>query len=322
MAVKKRTGLGKGLDALIPNTKSKAISGVSRETEIKKENEKPSPDTNKKEDSQKAGQVEINITEIEPNREQPRRKFDEDSLMELAESIRQYGVLQPLLVQKKKDHYEIIAGERRWRAAKIAGIKKVPVIIKELSDREIVEISLIENIQREDLNPIEEAEAFQRLLNEFHLKQDELAERVSKSRTAVTNSIRLLKLDQRVRQMLIDEMLTTGHARSLLSIEDGEVQYKLAMKVFDEKLSVRETERLSKIWQNGEPVREEKKKPDPREELIFQDYEERMKFALGTKVSIKRKANQKGKIEIEYYSNEELERLLYLFQANAKKSDK
>ena len=342
MAVKKRSGLGKGLDALIPNSRNRSIikkeeaekspinkekeqkpaqSDVSRETIS---NIKPKEMDSKKEEESKSplsGQIEINITDIEPNREQPRRKFDEDSLVELAESIRQYGVLQPLLVQKKKDHFEIIAGERRWRAAKIAGIKKIPVIIKELSDREIVEISLIENIQREDLNPIEEAEAYKRLLTEFHLKQDEVAERVSKSRTAVTNAIRLLKLDDRVRQMLIDDMLTTGHARSLLSIENGEVQYKLAMKVFDEKLSVRETERLSKLWQNGEPVKEEKRKPDPREELIYQDYEERMKFALGTKVSIKRKANQKGKIEIEYYSNEELERLLYLFQSSAKKSE-
>lgn len=188
----------------------------------------------------------MKISMIEPNREQPRKKFDEDALQELSESIKQYGILQPLLVSDKKDYYEIVAGERRWRAAKMAGLKEVPVVVKEFSTQEIVEISLIENIQREDLNPVEEAMAYKRLIDEFHLKQDEIAERVSKSRTAVTNSMRLLKLDSRVQQMMVDEMISAGHARAILAISDPEQQYNAAMKVFDEKLSVRETEKLVK----------------------------------------------------------------------------
>ena len=211
-------GLGKGLDSLIP----KAIMEPPKQ---EKEEKKP--------------ETLVKITMVEPNGGQPRKNFDEDSLMELAESIRQFGLLQPILVQDKKDHYEIIAGERRWRAAKIAGLKEIPVIIKELTDQEVVEISLIENIQRENLNPIEEAQAYKRLLTEFNLKQDEVAERVSKSRTAVTNSMRLLKLCDEVQQMVVSEMLTTGHARALLAIEDPEEQYRIAQKVFDEKLSVR-----------------------------------------------------------------------------------
>ena len=232
-------------------------------------------------------------------------------MIELADSIRQYGVLQPLLVQKRDGYYEIIAGERRWRAAKMAGLKEIPVIIKDFTDQEIVEISLIENIQRENLNPIEEALAFKRLLNEFHLKQDEVAERVSKSRTAVTNSIRLLKLDERVQQMLIDDMISTGHARSLLAVEDHELQYKLAQKVFDEKLSVRDIEKLMKSFSKEE----KKKKEENKNQFIYQDLEEKMKALLGTKVSINHKANNQGKIVIDYYSNEELERILYLFQS-------
>ena len=175
----------------------------------------------------------LKITEVEPNRNQPRKNFDEDLLQELADSIKQYGIIQPLIVQKRDDYYEIIAGERRWRAAKIAGLKEVPVIIKDYTDREIVEIALIENIQRADLNPIEEAQAYQRLIKEYNLKQDEVAEKVSKSRATITNSMRLLKLDDRVKQMLIDEMITSGHARALLGIEDKELQYTIAMRVFD-----------------------------------------------------------------------------------------
>lgn len=181
----------------------------------------------------------MKINEVEPNRDQPRKNFDEDALLELSDSIKQFGVLQPLLVRKRKDYYEIIAGERRWRAAKLAGVKEVPVIVKEYTDQEILEIGLIENIQRENLNPIEEAIAFKRLLEEFNLKQDEVAERVSKSRTAVTNSMRLLKLSDKVQQMIIDDMISTGHARALLAIDDPELQYTLANKIFDEKLSVR-----------------------------------------------------------------------------------
>ena len=301
MAVKK-SGLGKGLDSLIPNKQNS--SNVEKKKE-KEEKQTIVKTVVKKEE------VKLKITEVEPNREQPRKKFDEDGLIELADSIRQYGVLQPLLVQKRDGYYEIIAGERRWRAAKMAGLKEIPVILKDFTDQEIVEISLIENIQRENLNPIEEALAFKRLLNEFHLKQDEVAERVSKSRTAVTNSIRLLKLDERVQQMLIDDMISTGHARSLLAVEDHELQYKLAQKVFDEKLSVRDIEKLMKSFSKEE----KKKKEENKNQFIYQDLEEKMKALLGTKVSINHKANNQGKIVIDYYSNEELERILYLFQS-------
>ena len=259
----------------------------------------------------------VKISRIEPNKDQPRKNFDEDALQELAESIKQFGVIQPLIVQKRDDFYEIIAGERRWRAAKIAGLKEVPVIIKDYTDQEIVEISLIENIQREDLNPIEEAFAYKRLLEEFHLKQDEVAERVSKSRTAVTNSMRLLKLDGRVQQMVIDEMITTGHARAILAIEDKELQYQTAVRVFDEKLSVRETEKLvKKIGKEQTAAAEE---PEPiKNDFIYRDMEEKIKGIFGTKVSVSHKKNNKGKIEIEYYSNDELERIYDLITSIAK----
>ena len=227
MAVKKK-GLGKGLDSLIPD--NRGTKTVESESQPKSE---PESETN-------SGEQMMKINIVEPNREQPRKKFEEDGLLELADSIRQFGILQPLLVRKRKDYYEIIAGERRWRAAKIAGLKEIPVIIKDYTEQEIVEIGLIENIQRENLNPIEEAMAFKRLLEEFNLKQDEVAERVSKSRAAVTNSMRLLKLNENVQQMIIDDMITTGHARALLAIDDKEQQYILANKIFDEKLSVRD----------------------------------------------------------------------------------
>ena len=302
MAVKKGglgKGLGKGLDALIPessvrkNAKTEVEKQVVIEKVIKKE------------------EVMVKISEVEPNRNQPRKNFDEDALLELSESIKQFGIIQPLVVQKRKD-YEIIAGERRWRAAKIAGLKEVPVIIKDYTDQEIVEISLIENIQREDLNPIEEAQAFKRLLTEFHLKQDEVAEKVSKSRTAVTNSMRLLKLDERVQQMVIDDMLSTGHARALLATDDKEQQYSLANKIFEEKMSVREVEHMMQALQK--PKTEKKRKEEVPNKFIYEDVEEKLKNILGTKVSVNHKKNNKGKIEIEYYSNEELERLLELFE--------
>lgn len=298
MAVKK-SGLGKGLDTMIPVYPSRAKS--SRETDTVK----PEPE--------KKNETIVKITEVEPNRDQPRKKFDEDSLLELSESIKQFGVLQPLLVQKRQDYYEIIAGERRWRAAKMAGLKEIPVIIKDFTDQQIVEISLIENIQREDLNPIEEALAYKRLLTEFHLKQDEVAERVSKSRTTVTNSMRLLKLDERVQQMLIDDMITTGHARALLAVEDGELQWKLAIQIFDEKLSVRDVEKLMKSLQKEK--KESPKKQDTAYDLVYKDMEEKMKAILGTKVVVNHKENNKGKIEIEYYSNEELERIYDMFRS-------
>ena len=234
-------------------------------------------------------------------------------MLELAESIKQFGLLQPILVQDKGTYYEIIAGERRWRASKLAGIKEVPVILKDFSEQEAVEISLIENIQRENLNPIEEAAAFKRLMEEFHLKQDTIAERVAKSRTAVTNSMRLLKLDERVQQMLIDEMLSTGHARALLAIDDKEMQYGAAVKVFDEKLSVRETEKLVKEVLNPREKREEP--VDSALELIYQQLEEKIKGIIGSKVAIHRKNKDKGKIEIEYYSQDELERIVELLES-------
>lgn len=293
-------GLGKGLDSLIPeNTKL---------------NEKNKESQNNENDVYKDA-VMVDIQKVEPNREQPRKNFDEDALLELSDSIRQFGILQPLLVQDKNDYYEIIAGERRWRAAKMAKLKEVPVIIKKLTDQEIVEISLIENIQREDLNPIEEAIAYKRLLEEFHLKQDEVAERVSKSRTAVTNSMRLLKLSEQVQQMVIDDMLTTGHARALLGITDLEKQYTTAQKIFDEKLSVRETEKLIKKMQNEKKNLSKKEDPiDPKMDIIYQDLEEKLKNIFGTKVMINKKDAKKGSIEIEYYSQEELDRIIELFQ--------
>ena len=290
MAVK-RKGLGKGLDSLIPENKS-VKSAVKPE---------------KAEESVKTGEQMLKINQVEPNREQPRKYFEEDALLELADSIKQYGVLQPLLVRKRKDYYEIIAGERRWRAAKIAGVKEVPVIIKEYTEQQAVEIALIENIQRENLNPIEEAMAFKKLLTEFNLKQDEVAERVSKSRTAVTNSMRLLKLGEKVQQMIIDDMITTGHARALLAIDDEEQQYLLATKIFDEKLSVRETEKLIKSLKN--PKKQVKVVKTVENAFVYDDLAEKMKRVLGTKVSISPKGNGKGKIEIEYYSDDELERM-------------
>lgn len=293
MPIKKK-GLGKGLDSLIPDNKS--MKSVTSEKTVK----------SKEDAAAKSGVQVMKINEVEPNRDQPRKNFDEDALLELSDSIKQFGVLQPLLVRKRKDYYEIIAGERRWRAAKLAGVKEVPVIEKEYTDQEILEIGLIENIQRENLNPIEEAIAYKRLLEEFNLKQDEVAERVSKSRTAVTNSMRLLKLSDKVQQMIIDDMISTGHARALLAIDDPELQYTLANKIFDEKLSVRETEKLVKEIKN--PKKPKEKKPMANS-FIYQDLEEKMKSVFGTKVSIASKGKGKGKIEIEYYSDDELEHL-------------
>lgn len=294
MAVKKN-GLGKGLDSLIVNKQ-----GTAKKADHK---------------SDESG-VMVNINKVEPNREQPRKNFDEDALMELSDSIKQFGVLFPLLVQDKGTYYEIIAGERRWRAAKMAGLKEVPVIIRNLTDQEIVEISLIENIQREDLNPIEEALAYKRLLEEFHLKQDEVAERVSKSRTAVTNSMRLLKLDERVQQMIIDEMITTGHARAILSITDKDKQYEFAQRIFDEKLSVRDVEKEVKRMQKEKKADKNKENDfDPKLQAIYTDLEEQLKGIFGTKVSINAKDKKKGKIEIEYYSQDELDRIINLFRS-------
>ena len=303
MAARRTGGLGKGLDALIPNKVGGAANETSKKTRSAVKKDKTVSE------KKPAAERLVKISSVEPNLKQPRRHFDEDALLELSESIKQYGVLQPLLVSDKKDYFEIIAGERRWRAAKMAGLKEVPVVVKEFTEQEIVEISLIENIQREDLNPIEEAMAYKRLLKEFNLKQDEVAERVSKSRTAVTNSMRLLKLNERVQQMIIDDMISTGHARALLAIEDEEQQYMLANKIFDEKLSVRETEKLVKALKN--PKKEEKK-PEVENQFVYANLEEQMKSLIGTKVSVHAKANGKGKIEIEYYSPDDLERIYEL----------
>ena len=299
-------GLGKGLDALIPASTGGARAGVKRTGATNTANVTA--------EKEKGPETMVKITMVEPNREQPRKTFDEESLNELAESIKQFGLLQPILVQDRKDHYEIIAGERRWRAARLAGLKEVPAIIKEYNSQEVLEIALIENIQREDLNPIEEAQAYQRLITEFKLKQDELAERVSKSRTAITNSMRLLKLCPKVQEMLMDELISSGHARTLLPITDSERQATLAQRIMDEKLSVRETEKLVRALlkdENEEP-KEKKKKDDS---IFYRDLEEKMKQIIGTKVSIQAKSKKKGKIEIEYYSPEELDRIIELLMS-------
>ena len=291
-------GLGKGLDALIaPNDTPK-----SKENKVSKDN---------KSNEKKSGETLVNITKVEPNREQPRKNFDEDALEELAESIKQFGLLQPILVQDRNKYYEIIAGERRWRAAKKAGLKEVPVIIKNLTNQEIVEISLIENIQREDLNPIEEAQAYKRLLTEFNLKQDEVADRVSKSRTAVTNSMRLLKLTDEVQQMVIDDMISTGHARALISIENPEQQYTIAQQIFDEKLSVRDVEKLVKNLNKPTKIKKAMA-TDKSLEAVYLDIEDNLKQKLSTKVTITSKGNGAGKLEIEFYSHEDLEKLMDL----------
>ena len=294
-------GLGKGLDSLIPNAvgEAKAKKETAKETVIE---EKKEPETL------------VKITMVEPNRKQPRKNFDEDALQELSDSIKQFGLLQPILVQDRKDNYEIIEGERRWRAAKIAGLKEIPVIVRDYSDQEIMEISLIENIQREDLNPIEEAQAYKRLLTEFNLKQDEVAERVSKSRAAVTNSIRLLKLSDEVQQMVIDDMISTGHARTLLAVEDKDEQYNLAQRIFDEKLSVRDVEKLVKNLHK--PEKPSKKTDNKTMEAIYQDIEEKLKQKLSTKVIVTSKGEGAGKIEIEFYNNEDLDRILDMIGNN------
>lgn len=295
MAVKK--GLGRGLGNLIPGGDDK------EETKTKI--------VEKKVIVKEPSETVLKINDIEPNRNQPRTFFDEDTLEELADSIKQYGVIEPLVVTKKDDHYEIIAGERRWRASKKAGLKEVPVIIKNFTDEEAKVVALIENLQRENLNPIEEALGYQSLIKEHSLKQDEVAKKVSKSRVAVTNSLRLLKLDERVQKMVIDDMISGGHARALLGISDGEKQYSIAMKAFDEKLSVREIEKLVRDI-DKEPKEKTVKKP--QNDFIYRDMEEKLKSVMGTKVTIHNKDNNKGKIEIEYYSQDDFERIIDLIK--------
>ncbi len=291
----KESGLGKGLDLLIPNN-----------TSIKTDEKMEEKLTEKK------AEVFVKLSQVEPNKSQPRKNFNEDSLIELSESIKQFGVIQPLIVQKKDDYYEIIAGERRWRAAKLAGLKEIPVIIREYSDEERMEVALIENLQREDLNPVEEALAYKSLIKEYNLKQDEIAEKVSKSRTAVTNSMRLLNLPEEVQNMIVDEMISSGHGRALLSIEDEKIQINIANKIFEEKLSVRETEKLVKALNNP---KERKEKEEYTDTFIYEKFENDFKEILGSNVSIKRKSKDKGKIEIDYYSNEDLERIMDLIKS-------
>lgn len=289
MAAKR--GLGKGIDAMISGDDTKMKKVVK---EVIKE-----VDT-------------IDINKIEPNNNQPRKNFNEDKIHELAESIKQHGLIEPLIVQKgKKEFYTIIAGERRWRAAREAGIKEIPVVVKDYSDQQVMEIALIENIQREDLNAIEEAEAYERLIKDFNLKQDEVAERVSKSRVAITNSLRLLKLDSRVREMIIEDKIKSGHARALLAVNDPEEQYRLAVMIFDHSMSVRETEKMVKKYlSDKDKPKKEVKEKDTQTELIYKDFEEKLKTVIGTKVNINHKGKGKGKIEIEYFSPDEFDRII------------
>ena len=290
----KKTGLGKGLDSLIPvhNNTEKEMAVVEKVVEKKTD-------------------TVLRITEIEPNKGQPRKNFNEDALEELADSIKQFGLIQPLVVQKRDGYYEIIAGERRWRAAKKAGLKEVPVIIRDYTDEEMMEIALIENLQREDLNPIEEAQAYKKLINDYKLKQDEIAEKVSKSRVAITNSMRLLKLSEKVQDMIVDEMISSGHGRALLALNDKKMQEELANRIFDEKLSVRETEQIVKALNNP---KEKKNKEEYSDNFVYEKIENEFKEIIGTNVSIKRKSQDKGKIEIDYYSTEDLERSIDLMK--------
>lgn len=303
MAATKKKGLGRGLgqigggiNAMIPQNpdiknKEKDKENVSRETLI-------------------------NIDTIEPNKEQPREYFDEEGIIELSKSIKQYGIIQPLLLKKNGKIYNIIAGERRWRAAKLAGLKEVPAIIKDYTEEQTLAVALIENIQREDLNPIEEARAYKKLIEEFSLTQEELSNKVSKSRASITNTLRLLKLDERVQEMLVEGQISSGHARSLISIKDKEVQYMLALDVINKQLSVRDVEFLVKDLKNKEEKDADKKNNDPKnkeDSFIYKEIAHKIETIVGSKVRIRRKANNKGKIEIEYYSNDDLERLIELF---------
>lgn len=288
MALKRGLNKGKGLAALI-DTENVGLKG--------------------KDAVDKNSVVMLKISQVEPNRNQPRKNFNEDSLQDLAESIKLHGILSPLLVKDRNDYYEIVAGERRWRAANIVGLKEVPVLIGDWTEQEILEISIIENLQREDLNPIEEAQAYDRLIKEFHLTQDEVAEKVSKSRTVIANSVRLLKLTENVQQMLIEDIITAGHARALLGVEDADEQFVLAQRIIDEKLNVRDIEKI--VRNRGKAIKEVKKKANQLEN-VYKDIETRLKNRLSTKVNVTGKEDGTGKIEIEFYSGDELERIIDL----------
>jgi ParB family chromosome partitioning protein len=307
--VAKKKGLGRGIDSLIPQSESNKSKEKLKEKPIVKEVIK---EVIKEVEVPVPAETIMKISDIEPNREQPRKNFDKEALEELADSIRQFGIIQPIVVQKKDDYYEIIAGERRWRAAKLAKLKEVPVIVKEYTPQEVMEIALIENIQRKDLNPIEEALAYKSLINEYNLKQDELAKRVSKSRAAIANSMRLLRLADKVQTMLIDEQISMGHARALLSLELEDLQIEAANTIIEKGLSVRDTEKLVKSILNP---KQSKLSIPTSEEAVYSKLSDRLKEKMGTKVSINHKKGGKGKIEIEYYSEEELERILELFDS-------
>ena len=306
-----KKGLGKGLGAIFGED---VVKENKEETEKKA---KAKAEAKAAEEMDEKGRIlMLKLDLVQPNKEQPRKTFDEEKINELAESIKNYGVLQPLLVQKNDSFYEIIAGERRWRAAKAAGLKEVPAVLKEYSKQEAMEISLIENVQRADLNPIEEALGYRQLIDEFGLTQEEIAVRVAKSRTAITNTMRLLKLDEQIQNMLVQGVITSGHARALLSLEDTKMQLKAAKEILDKKLSVRETERLVKrLQKEASGEKKEEKKKDETLALIYQDLEDRMKSVMGTKVSIHNKDKNKGRIEIEYYSEAELERIVEMIES-------
>lgn len=296
MALRKRGGLGSGLEALIPRAIVDVHDKESIDEKVEASRKISSDDV-----------VMLKLTKVEPDRSQPRKQFDEEAMKELAESIKNYGVLEPILVQDCKDHYEIIMGERRWRAARMAGLKEIRAIIVNYTPQQIAEIQLIENIQREDLNPIEEAQAYRRLVEEFHVKQDEIASKVSKSRTAVANTMRLLKLTDEVQKMVLEKRLSSGHARALVPIEDPKKQVVLANMVIEKNLSVRETEAMVRNLDKKKPVRRVK---DDAMEAIYRDLEKKMEHSLGTKVSIVSGRKNRGKLEIEFYNSDDLDKLI------------
>ena len=333
----RRMGLGRGLDAFFnteSETETPAVKKQENSNSRKKEPAQSGSRTGKaekkapaktsgkpagtKKEAKEKEPMMVSIALIDTDENQPRKAFDAEELASLAETIRNYGILQPLLVEKKAERYVIVAGERRFRAAKLAGLTSVPVRVDTYTPQKRMEISLIENIQRSDLNPIEEAKAYQSLVETFGLRQEDVAQRVSKNRATITNSMRLLKLDERVQNMLVENTLSGGNARALLALSDKEEQFALAQKIAQKGLSVRETEKLVKklTEKTEEPEKDTKEeKTEDRLSLFFQDLEEQLKGIMGTKVQIRRKDEKKGRIEIEYYSPEELERITELLQS-------
>ncbi|MBO6207531.1 MAG: ParB/RepB/Spo0J family partition protein [Lachnospiraceae bacterium] len=304
MTMKK--GLGRGLDAMIPNKIANKVP--DKALAPKTENVPEAAAAATAEPAADGTRMVVDILKVDRNKKQPRKKFDENALEELADSIRQVGILQPILVTKKGDIYEIVAGERRWRAARQAGLKEVPVIVREFTEEEIDAISLIENLQRQDLNAIEEAQAFKRLKEAHGMTDDQIAEKVSKSRAAITNSMRLLKLDNRVQEMVIDEKISMGLARALLGVDDSEKQYEMAQDAFDRRMSVRDVEKLVK--QLNAPKKAEKKKQDLTQyQLQFDEYAQKMADALGVKVAVTLKDKNTGRLEIDFYNTDDFERL-------------